>query len=78
MTGVQTCALPISQMVAKIMGKELKYKLIPSESARPGYDRRYALDGSKMAELGWKQPLSFEESIKRIVDHTLANPHWLI
>ena len=70
--------LELAQLVAKTMRKELKYKLIPSESARPGYDRRYALDGSKMAELGWKQPISFEESIKRIVDHTLANPHWLV
>ena len=65
-------------MVAEIMGKDLKYKLIPSESARPGYDRRYALDGSKMAAMGWKQPVSFKDSLKRIVDFTMDNPHWLV
>lgn len=70
--------LQLAQMVADIMGKELKYKLIPSESARPGYDRRYALDGSKMAALGWKQPISFRESLERIVNFTMQNPHWLI
>lgn len=70
--------LELAQEIAHIMHKELKYKLVPSESARPGYDRRYALDGTKMAELGWKQPLSFRDSLKRIVDHTLQNPHWLI
>lgn len=46
--------LEMAQKVAKIMNKELKYKLVPSESARPGYDRRYALDGSKLRSLGWK------------------------
>ena len=70
--------LELAQMVAQIMGKKLKYRLIPSESARPGYDRRYALDGSKFAELGWKQPINFRESLERIVRFTLQNPHWLV
>ncbi len=69
--------LDFAQLVAKIMGKELKYKLVESDSARPGYDRRYALDGSKLADLGWTQPMSFEDSIKRIVEWTLDNPHWI-
>ena len=50
--------LELAQMVAGIMGKKLNYRLVPSESARPGYDRRYALDGDKLASLGWKQPIS--------------------
>ena len=70
--------IELAQMVADIMGKELKYRLVPSESARPGYDRRYALDGTKFSELGWKQPISFRESLERIVKFTLQNPHWLI
>ena len=70
--------LELAQMVAEIMGKELKYRLIPSESARPGYDRRYALDGTKFAELGWKQPISFKQSLERIVKFTMQNPHWLV
>lgn len=70
--------LELAQMVAKIMGKKLKYALISSESARPGYDRRYALDGSKLSALGWKPPMSFETSLKRIVQWTLDNPHWLV
>jgi dTDP-glucose 4,6-dehydratase len=70
--------LELAQLVAKIMGKELKYKLIPSESARPGYDRRYALDGSKLCQWGWKAPISFESTIKRIVDWTISNQNWLL
>lgn len=70
--------LELALMVAEIMGKKLNYKLIPSESARPGYDRRYALDGSKIAALGWEQPIEFRESLERIVKFTMQNPHWLI
>jgi len=69
--------LELAEMVAGIVGKPLKYKLIPSESARKGYDKRYALDGSKLKELGWVQPLSFKESLERIVTWTLENSHWL-
>ncbi len=70
--------LQAAKLVAEIMGKELKYRLIPSESARPGYDKRYALDGSKMAGLGWKHPLSTREAIEQIVKWTLEHPHWVI
>lgn len=69
--------LELAQIIAKSMGKELKYKLIKSESARKGYDRRYALDGSKMKEEGWNPPISFESSINQIVNWTLENPHWI-
>jgi len=70
--------LEMGKLMAKIMGKELKYRLVPSESARPGYDRRYALDGSKLSGLGWKPPMKLEESLKRIAEWTVANPHWLL
>lgn len=69
--------LEMAKLVAQIMGKELKYKLVPSESARPGYDRRYMLDGTKLYMAGWRAPMSFKESIEKIVNWTLANPHWL-
>ena len=70
--------LELAKMVAEIMGKDLKYKLIPSESARPGYDRRYGLDGSKMSTLGWRHPLGLKKSLDEIVRWTLQNPHWAI
>jgi len=69
--------LELAQMVAKAIGKELKHHFVKSDSARPGYDRRYALDGSKLRELGWKAPISFDESIDRIVKWYLDNPHWV-
>jgi dTDP-glucose 4,6-dehydratase len=70
--------LDMAKLIAQIMGKDLKYKLIPSESARKGYDKRYALDGTKLKNLGWTQPISFRESVEQIVKYTLENPHWSI
>jgi dTDP-glucose 4,6-dehydratase len=70
--------LELAQMIAKIMDMELKYKLVPSESARKGYDRRYALDASKLKDLGWKMPITFEDSLKQVVEWTLDHPHWAV
>jgi dTDP-glucose 4,6-dehydratase len=70
--------LEIAQRVAEIVGKPLQFKMVPSESARPGYDKRYALDGSKLRKLGWEPPFTFEETIERIVKWTLQHKHWLM
>lgn len=69
--------LELAQKVADILGKELRYELVDFHSSRPGHDLRYALDGSKMAALGWKAPLSFDESLKNTVEWTIAHPEWL-
>ena len=45
---------------------------------RPGHDRRYAIDCSKIKkELGWKQKASFEEGLEQTVDWYLANTEWV-
>ncbi|MGY5634136.1 dTDP-glucose 4,6-dehydratase [Streptomyces sp. UC1A3] len=46
-------------------------------SSRPGHDLRYALDGAKIAGLGWKPPVPLEASIERTVRWSLDNPLWL-
>lgn len=70
--------LQMAKYVAKILGEQLHYELIPSEIARRGYDKRYALDGKKLADLGWKHPKSTLESIEQIVKWTMEHPHWLV
>jgi dTDP-glucose 4,6-dehydratase len=45
--------------------------------ARPGHDLRYALDGTRMSELGWRAPVSMDEAMERTVAWTLAHPEWL-
>ena len=45
---------------------------------RPGHDRRYAIDCSKIKrELGWKRSVSFEEGLGRTVDWYLGNRQWV-
>lgn len=69
--------LELAQMVAKLMNKDLHYKLIPSESARPGYDRRYALDGSKLRQAGWRPPYNFGQTLERVINWAVKNPNWI-
>jgi dTDP-glucose 4,6-dehydratase len=44
---------------------------------RPGHDRRYALDTSKVErELGWRPSVKFEEGLRRTVAWYLSNREW--
>ena len=47
------------------------------ENIRPGHDLRYALDGSKLRGMGWKQPVTFQESLRKTVLWTRENSDWL-
>ena len=45
---------------------------------RPGHDRRYAIDASKIErELGWKPAETFETGIRKTVAWYLAHPDWV-
>ena len=45
---------------------------------RPGHDRRYAIDCSKIKdELGWTKTISFHDGLERTVDWYLANNEWI-
>ena len=51
--------------------------LITFVTDRPGHDRRYAIDASKIdAELGWRPQWTFEEGLEETVDWYLANEDW--
>jgi dTDP-glucose 4,6-dehydratase len=53
-------------------------RLITFVKDRPGHDRRYAIDCSRIKrELGWKQSVAFEEGIERTVRWYLANREWV-
>ncbi|GAP65019.1 dTDP-glucose 4,6-dehydratase RfbB [Mizugakiibacter sediminis] len=52
--------------------------LITYVKDRPGHDRRYAIDASKLQrELGWRPTQSFESGIARTVDWYLAHQAWV-
>lgn len=69
--------LTLAKMIAAAVGKELKYEMTDFHSSRPGHDMRYALDGGLLKSLGWEPKTKLSDSIKYMVDWTLANPRWL-
>lgn len=51
--------------------------LIEYVKDRPGHDRRYAIDASKIkTELSWKPQFDFEEAISKTIDWYLENKNW--
>ena len=68
--------LEIAEKIAGIIGKPLLPKFVDFYSVRPGHDRRYALDGSKMKGMGWVPEVDFEDSLRKTVEFTLKNPQW--
>ena len=52
--------------------------LITFVKDRPGHDRRYAVDATKIArELGWRPTETFESGIRKTVQWYLDNPGWV-
>lgn len=69
-------------IIGRIMGldPEVTESLIQPvdfHGARPGHDPVYALDGSKIAALGWRAPVSMDDALERTVKWTLEHPEWL-
>lgn len=53
-------------------------QLITFVKDRPGHDRRYAIDASKIRrELGWEPSVQFEEGFRQTAQWYLDNPEWL-
>jgi dTDP-glucose 4,6-dehydratase len=53
-------------------------RLITFVGDRPGHDRRYAIDCSKLKnELGWRQTVDFREGLERTVAWYLGHPEWV-
>ena len=69
--------LDLAQAIADILGKPLLYKMVDFHSCRPGHDIRYSLDGTKMAKMGWEPKATFFETLKKVVEWTVQNKHWL-
>ncbi len=53
-------------------------KLITYVKDRPGHDKRYAIDATKLnRDLGWKPSVTFEKGLAKTIDWFLANQAWL-
>ena len=69
--------LQLAQLVADILQKPLNYEMVDFHSARPGHDLRYALDGSKLHQMGFRFHRTFHDTIEEIVMWYMQNQDWL-
>lgn len=76
--------IDLVKLLCKQMDEKLGRTLGESEQLityikdRPGHDRRYAIDASKInKELGWEPSVTFEEGLAITIDWYLQNTEWL-
>ena len=76
--------IDLIKLLCEIMDRKLNRetgasaKLISYVTDRPGHDKRYAIDASKInKELGWKPSVTFEEGLEKTIDWYLENEIWL-
>lgn len=76
--------IDLVKLMCKLMDEKLgnapgtSEQLITYVKDRPGHDRRYAIDASKInKELGWRPSVTFEEGLTQTIDWYFANKEWL-
>lgn len=68
--------IEIVKLILKELGKP--ESLITHVKDRPGHDRRYAIDNTKITtQLGWKPAYTFEEGIRETIRWYLENQDWV-
>jgi dTDP-glucose 4,6-dehydratase len=74
-TGVEQSVMEIADTILAHLGKPDSLKTIVPD--RPGHDRRYVLDWSKIQrELGWEPTIGWEQGIAETIDWYAANAAW--
>lgn len=76
--------IDLVKLMCKLMDEKLgrqqgeSDQLITYVKDRPGHDRRYAIDATKInKELGWEPSVTFEEGLSQTIDWYLQNTEWL-
>jgi dTDP-glucose 4,6-dehydratase len=76
--------IELVKLLCKLMDEKLgnvpgtSEALITFIKDRPGHDRRYAIDATKInRELGWKPTVTFEQGLSETIDWFLKNEEWL-
>ena len=74
-SGVEASIEEIADSVLELTGKPDSLKTIVPD--RPGHDRRYLLDSSKLRrELGWEPEIDFESGLRETVEWYASNRAW--
>ncbi len=73
-SGVETRNIDMARLMLKLLGKP--ESLIRHVTDRPGHDRRYSLDCSKVHALGWSTRNTFEQALEKTVRWYVDNQWW--
>lgn len=66
--------LTVAEHIVAALGQSRS--LIRLVQDRPGHDRRYSIDCSRLRALGWTPKVPFEEGLKQTVDWYRSHEHW--
>jgi dTDP-glucose 4,6-dehydratase len=66
--------LEITEFILEKLGKGKE--LITFVKDRPGHDRRYSLECSKLKKLGWKAEYDLKEALGKTIDWYIENQNW--
>jgi len=70
--------LPNRDVIGRLLAATGRdWTLVRTVPDRPGHDRRYAMDGSKLAALGWAPRVSFDEGLPATVAWYRAHAEWI-
>lgn len=70
--------LPNREVIGAILAASGRdWSLVRTVPDRPGHDRRYAMDGTKLAALGWRPTRTFDEGLRETVAWYRAHPAWV-
>lgn len=75
--------IDLVKIICKMMDAKMKNQISSEDliifvEDRPGHDKRYAIDASKLTkELGWKPSVTFEDGLSQTIDWYLTNDEWL-
>lgn len=73
-SGEEHTNIEVAKEILRILKKpQSLIKLVPD---RPGHDRRYSLNATKIRRLGWKPKIGFVEGLKRTTEWYLSHEWW--
>jgi len=69
--------MELAETIAYLAGYPFHYRFENFGVGRAGHDSHYSLDGRKLAALGWKAPISFDDALKSTTEWYNNHPEWL-
>ena len=68
--------LDMVRRLERITGLEARIKFVDFHSTRPGHDKRYSLDGGRMAGMGWTPTAAIDDVLRGMCAFYLAREDW--